>query len=232
MSIKNKIQEIFDSVASHYDIMNDLMSLGMHRVWKNTMVNSIRFTKNAKVLDIAGGTGDIAERIARIEPSSKITVCDINQNMLNYGRDKVINANQLKLKWVCADAEHLPFRDSVFDYCTIAFGIRNIADRKKALTEIYRVLKPAGQFTCLEFAPMHYQHKAFITLYDLYSFKVIPEIGNIIAKDRSAYEYLVSSIRKFPIQIDFKKEIENAGFINVRFNNMSYGIVALYYGKK
>lgn len=226
------VKEVFDSVANRYDIMNDIMSLGMHRLWKEKMVSSVHFKKNSKVLDIAGGTGDIAIRIARGEPSAQVTVCDINQNMLDKGRDKAINSNQLNFNWVCANAESLPFEDSEFDYYTVAFGIRNFSDRKKALSEAYRVLKPNGQFVCLEFAPMHYQNEIFTKFYDLYSFKVIPKIGSIVAKDKGSYEYLVKSIREFPTQTNFKMEIVEIGFKNVEFYNMSYGIVALYIGTK
>ncbi|WP_168464863.1 bifunctional demethylmenaquinone methyltransferase/2-methoxy-6-polyprenyl-1,4-benzoquinol methylase UbiE [Wolbachia endosymbiont of Ctenocephalides felis wCfeT] len=232
MSKSQLVKEVFDSVAGCYDIMNDIMSIGMHRLWKEKVVNSMCFSRDTKVLDVAGGTGDIAVRIAKREPSAKVTVCDINQNMLNKGRDRAVNSNMLNLDWVCADAENLPFADSEFDYCTIAFGIRNVSDRKKALGEIYRVLKPSGKFLCLEFAPMHYQNKAFTKLYDLYSFEVIPRVGSIVAKDKSAYEYLVKSIREFPTQVDFKVEIEEVGFKNVEFHNMSYGIVALHIGTK
>ncbi|RDD35702.1 Ubiquinone/menaquinone biosynthesis methyltransferase ubiE [Wolbachia endosymbiont of Cylisticus convexus] len=226
------VKEVFDSVANRYDIMNDIMSLGMHRLWKEKMVNSVHFKKNSKVLDIAGGTGDIAIRIAKGEPSAQVTVCDINQNMLNRGCDKAINSNQLNFNWVCANAESLPFEDSEFDYYTVAFGIRNFSDRKKALSEAYRVLKPDGKFICLEFAPMHYQNEIFTKFYDLYSFKVIPKIGSIVAKDKNSYEYLVRSIREFPTQTNFKMEIEEVGFRNVEFCNMSYGIVALHIGTK
>ncbi|UIP91598.1 bifunctional demethylmenaquinone methyltransferase/2-methoxy-6-polyprenyl-1,4-benzoquinol methylase UbiE [Wolbachia pipientis] len=226
------VKEVFDSVANCYDIMNDIMSLGMHRLWKEKMVSSVHFKKNSKVLDIAGGTGDIAIRIARGEPSAQVTVCDINQNMLDKGCDKAINSNQLNFNWVCANAESLPFEDSEFDYYTVAFGIRNFSDRKKALSEAYRVLKPNGQFVCLEFAPMPYQNEIFTKFYDLYSFKVIPKIGSIVAKDKGSYEYLVKSIREFPTQTNFKMEIEEIGFKNVEFYNMSYGIVALHIGTK
>lgn len=226
------VKEVFDSVANRYDIMNDIMSLGMHRLWKEKMVSSVHFKKNSKVLDIAGGTGDIAIRIARREPSAQITVCDVNENMLSRGRDKAINSNQPNLNWICANAESLPFEDSAFDCCTIAFGIRNVSDRKKALSEAYRVLKSNGKFICLEFAPMHYQNEIFTKFYDLYSFKVIPKIGSIVAKDKDSYEYLVKSIREFPTQTNFKMEIEEVGFRNVTFHNMSYGIVALHIGTK
>nr|WP_253308839.1 bifunctional demethylmenaquinone methyltransferase/2-methoxy-6-polyprenyl-1,4-benzoquinol methylase UbiE [Rickettsia endosymbiont of Ceutorhynchus assimilis] len=226
------VKEVFDSVANCYDIMNDIMSLGMHRLWKEKMVSSVHFKKNSKVLDIAGVTGHIAIRIARGEPSTQVTVCDINQNMLDKGRDKAINSNQLNFNWVCANAESLPFEDSEFDYYTVAFGIRNFSDRKKALSEAYRVLKPDGKFICLEFAPMHYQNEIFTKFYDLYSFKVIPKIGSIVAKDKGSYEYLVKSIREFPTQTNFKMEIEEIGFKNVEFYNMSYGIVALHIGTK
>ncbi|MDN5248433.1 MAG: bifunctional demethylmenaquinone methyltransferase/2-methoxy-6-polyprenyl-1,4-benzoquinol methylase UbiE [Wolbachia endosymbiont of Tyrophagus putrescentiae] len=232
MSKAKLVKEIFDSVADRYDIMNDIMSLGMHRLWKDKMVDNMHLVRNVKVLDVAGGTGDIALRIVKKEPSSKVTVCDINQNMLNKGHDKAINLNCLDLNWVCADAENLPFEDSVFDYCTIAFGIRNVSDRKKALSEMHRVLKPGGKFVCLEFAPTHYQHKMFNKLYDFYSFKIIPKIGGIFANDQGAYEYLVKSIREFPAQDDFKDEIENAGFKDVKFRNMSCGVVAIHSSMK
>lgn len=226
------VKEVFDSVANRYDIMNDIMSLGVHRLWKEKMVSSVHFKKNSKILDIAGGTGDIAIRIAKGEPSAQITVCDINQNMLDKGRDKAINSNQLNFNWVCANAESLPFEDSEFDCYTVAFGIRNFSDRKRALSEAYRVLKPDGKFICLEFAPMHYQNEIFTKFYDLYSFKVIPKIGSMVAKDKGSYEYLVRSIREFPTQTNFKMEIEEVGFKNVEFYNMSYGIVALHIGTK
>ncbi|QKX01717.1 bifunctional demethylmenaquinone methyltransferase/2-methoxy-6-polyprenyl-1,4-benzoquinol methylase UbiE [Wolbachia endosymbiont of Cruorifilaria tuberocauda] len=226
------VKKVFDTVADYYDIMNDMMSFGMHRIWKDKMVSSTYFIKDSKVLDIAGGTGDIAIRIARKEPSAQITVCDINQNMLNRGIDKAINSNQLNFNWVCANAENLPFEDSTFDYCTIAFGIRNVSDRKKALSEAYRVLKLSGKFICLEFAPTNYENKMFNKFYDLYSFKVIPKIGGLVAKDKNPYEYLVRSIRKFPTQAEFQMEIIEVGFHNVEFHNMSCGIVALYIGVK
>ncbi len=226
------IKEVFDSVAGHYDIMNDIMSFGIHRLWKNKMINITHFTKDSKVLDIAGGTGDIAIRIARREPSIQVTVCDINQNMLSRGIDKAINSNQLNFNWVCANAENLPFEDSTFDYCTIAFGIRNVSDRKKALSEAYRVLKLNGKFICLDFAPMHYQNEVFTKFYNLYSFKVIPKIGSIVAKDKNSYKYLVRSIREFPTQAEFQMEIEEIGFHNVEFHDMSYGIVTLHIGTK
>lgn len=152
--------------------------------------------------------------------------------MLDKGHDKAINSNQLNFNWVCANAESLPFEDCEFDYYTVAFGIRNFSDRKKALSEVYRVLRPNGQFVCLEFAPMHYQNEIFTKFYDLYSFKVIPKIGSIVAKDKGSYEYLVRSIREFPTQTNFKMEIEEVGFKNVEFYNMSYGIVALHIGTK
>lgn len=232
MSKSQLVKEVFDSVANSYDIMNDIMSLGMHRLWKDKMVNIVCPFKDAKVLDVAGGTGDIAIRIIKKEPSVKVTVCDINQNMLNKGRDKAINLNLLELDWICANAENLPFDNCKFDYCTIAFGIRNVSDRKKALSEMHRVLKPNGKLICLEFAPMHYQNKAFAKLYDLYSFKVIPKIGKLVAKDKNAYEYLVKSIREFPTQTDFKCEIEEVGFNDVVFHNISYGIAAFHIGIK
>lgn len=226
------VKKIFDSVADRYDIMNDIMSFGFHRLWKKKMVNIIHINPNCKLLDVAGGTGDIALQVIKKEPTTSVTVCDINDKMLKNGRDNAINMNKLSLQWCCADAEYLPFNDNQFDYYTIAFGIRNVSNRNKALQEAYRVLKPGGKFICLEFAPMHYQNKIFTKLYDLYSFNIIPKMGKLIAKDEESYRYLVESIRQFPNQSQFKNEIEDVGFTNTNFYNMSYGIVALYLGYK
>ncbi|XGA08933.1 MAG: bifunctional demethylmenaquinone methyltransferase/2-methoxy-6-polyprenyl-1,4-benzoquinol methylase UbiE [Wolbachia endosymbiont of Xenopsylla cheopis] len=226
------VKKVFDSVADHYNIMNDVMSFGLHRLWKKRMVSTMHVNQNCKLLDVAGGTGDVALQVIEKEPTTSVTVCDINYQMLRNGRDNAINKNKLSLQWCCADAEYLPFNDYQFDYYTIAFGIRNVSNRKKALQEAYRVLKPGGKFICLEFAPMHYQNKIFTKLYDLYSFNIIPKMGKLIAKDEESYKYLVESIRQFPTQLQFKNEIEEVGFTNTSFCNMSCGIAALYLGYK
>lgn len=226
------VKKVFDSVADRYDIMNDIMSFGTHRLWKKKMISVMHISPNCKLLDVAGGTGDIALQAIEKEPTTDVTVCDINCRMLQKGRDNAININKLSLQWCCADAEHLPFNNNQFDYYTIAFGIRNVSNRKKALQEAYRVLKPGGKFICLEFAPMNYQNKIFTKLYDLYSFNIIPKMGKLIAEDEESYRYLVESIRQFPNQSQFKNEIEDVGFANTSFCNMSYGIAALYLGYK
>ncbi|WP_333022923.1 bifunctional demethylmenaquinone methyltransferase/2-methoxy-6-polyprenyl-1,4-benzoquinol methylase UbiE [Wolbachia endosymbiont of Pentidionis agamae] len=232
MNKQQIVRKVFDSVASRYDLMNDIMSFGMHRLWKKKMVDNLNLTKNSKILDLAGGTGDIAIEMIKQNHNIEVTVCDINENMLNVGKNKSIDLNKLNLNWVCADAENLPFQNDEFCYCTIAFGIRNVSNRKRALSEIYRVLKPHGKFVCLEFAQVSNQSGIFKKLYDLYSFKVIPKFGTLIVGDESPYQYLVKSIRAFPNQSEFKKEIEDVGFHNVKFYNMSWNTVAVHSGIK
>ncbi|UWI83072.1 bifunctional demethylmenaquinone methyltransferase/2-methoxy-6-polyprenyl-1,4-benzoquinol methylase UbiE [Wolbachia endosymbiont of Howardula sp.] len=222
------VQSIFDSVANDYDLMNDIMSFGMHRVWKYKMINLIEYIHNAKILDLAAGTGDIAIQIMKKDSTAQVTLCDSNQNMLDQAYNKIINLNYLNCDYVCANAENLPFMNYTFDYCTLAFGIRNMSDRKKALSEIYRVLKYDSIFICLEFAPMHYQNKIFSKFYEIYSFKIIPQIARFITNYTYAYEYLVKSIKEFPSQSHIAREIEEIGFKNVQYNDISYGLVALY----
>ncbi|CAH58504.1 bifunctional demethylmenaquinone methyltransferase/2-methoxy-6-polyprenyl-1,4-benzoquinol methylase UbiE [Ehrlichia ruminantium] len=225
MKEKSKfVHQVFTSVASRYDIMNDIMSFGLHRLWKDQVVQSIH---KGSLLDVACGTGDIAVKVANYKKDVDIVVCDININMLNRGRNNAVNANILNLKWVCGNAEQLPFYDNTFDYYTISFGIRNVSNRQLALNEAYRILKPGGKFICLEFSPLKKNHCLY-TLYNFYSFKVIPNIGQLVAKDRASYQYLVDSIQAFPYQDDFIQEIQNSNFVQARYRNLCFGIVTLY----
>ena len=225
------VRGVFDSVADNYDIMNDLMSGGLHRVWKDRFVRQIRPKNGMKILDVAGGTGDIAFRMKRKAPKSDITVFDLNQNMLDVGRDRAIDKGWLnEFEWIAGDAAELPFEDNSFDLYTIAFGLRNVTRIDTALSEAARVLKPGGRFYCLEFS--HVRNPLFAKAYDLYSYNVIPRIGQAVAKDRDSYQYLVESIRKFPKQRDLTARMEAAGLKNARFSNLSGGIVAIHQGVK
>lgn len=231
------VKEIFSGVAKKYDLMNDLMSAGVHRIWKNKMVEEISTNSSdeIKVIDVAGGTGDIAFRIAKKMQNAQkkyhIDVVDINQEMLDVGKNRAVDFNLFSnLEFTCCDGEKLSFFDQNFDFFTIAFGIRNFTNIDKALLEAYRVLKPGGKFICLEFSKVndYFLQK----IYDTYSFKVIPKIGELVLKDRESYQYLVESIRKFPSQDDFKKMIEVAGFKNVSYQNLTFGTAAIHVGIK
>lgn len=224
------VKEIFSNVAKKYDLMNDLMSGGMHRIWKNKMVEKISGNP-ARVIDIAGGTGDIAFRITKKFPNTQIDVVDINQEMLDVGAKRAVDSNLFaNLKFTCCDGEKLSFTDETFDFFTIAFGIRNFTNIDQGLVEAYRVLKPGGKFICLEFSKVndYFLQK----IYDIYSFKLIPKIGEVVLQDRASYQYLVESIRKFPAQDEFKKMIEKAGFKNVSYENLMFGTVAIHIGIK
>lgn len=232
----NLVKEIFSNVAEKYDLMNDLMSAGVHRIWKNKMIEEINLKSDStRVIDLAGGTGDIAFRIAKKARAKnsqcKIDIVDINQEMLDVGKNRAVDLNLFSdLTFTCCDGEKLCFENETFDFFTIAFGIRNFTNIDLALKEAYRVLKPGGKFICLEFSKVNdYFLQKF---YDAYSFKVIPKIGEVILKDRESYQYLVESIRKFPSQDDFKKMIEDAGFKNVHYKNLSFGIAAIHVGEK
>lgn len=229
------VKGVFDQVASKYDVMNDLMSLGMHRLWKRNMVDAIELRDNASVLDMAGGTGDISFQIMRKAQKKKlsidITVCDINAAMLNEGRARAIDTNQLEgYEWICGNAEVLPFESNRYDAYTIAFGIRNVTDIPAALKEAHRVLKPGGKFYCLEFSKVTQQTLAH--LYYAYSFHVIPRVGQMVVGDGSPYQYLVESIQKFPPQEEFAQMLRGAGFAMVKYENMTGGVVALHTGYK
>jgi demethylmenaquinone methyltransferase / 2-methoxy-6-polyprenyl-1,4-benzoquinol methylase len=224
------VREVFSSVASRYDLMNDLMSGGIHRIWKDAMVEWLNPQPNWRALDVAGGTGDIAMRITGLTrargDAANVTVCDINVDMLGEGRRRAEAKREDTIEWVCGDAEKLPFPDGEFDGYTIAFGIRNVTHIENALTEARRVLRPGGRFLCLEFSrPML---PLLGPLYDRYSFSVIPWIGQRVAGDRAAYQYLVESIRKFPDQRRFAGMIADAGLDRVTARNLAGGIVALH----
>ena len=223
------VRGVFDSVADNYDIMNDLMSGGLHRLWKDSFVRRIRPKPNMKFLDVAGGTGDIAFRIKKKAPDADITVFDLNQNMLDVGRDRAIDKGWLDgFEWVTGNAANLPFEDNSFDVYTIAFGLRNVTLIDEALREAARVLKPGGRFFCLEFS--HVREPLLAKAYDIYSYNIIPRIGAAVAKDRESYQYLVESIRKFPSQENLKARMESAGFKNCAFSDLSAGIVAIHSG--
>ncbi len=224
------VHGVFTNVASKYDIMNDAMSLGIHRIWKDAMMDWLAPRKGMKLLDVAGGTGDISFRfIAR--GGGHATVFDMTQSMLDEGRKRA-EAERLqdKLDWVCGDAMALPFEDNTFDAYTISFGIRNVTRIQDAIDEAYRVLKPGGRFLCLEFSTI--PNPAMQWAYDRYSFNVIPPLGQVIANDRDSYQYLVESIRKFPKQDEFAAMIRKGGFEQVKYRNLSLGIAALHSGWK
>ena len=223
---------VFARVAARYDLMNDLMSGGVHRLWKAAMIDWLAPRPGIRLLDVAGGTGDIAFRVLeRVErrrgAAGLIVVSDVNPAMLEVGRDRAIDANRLEaVGWLCADAEALPLPARSFDAYTIAFGIRNVTRIERALAEARRVLKPGGRFLCLEFARVDVPSLA--GLYDAYSFTLLPWLGELVANDRAAYQYLVESIRRFPDQATFARMIERAGMSRVRYRNLSGGIAALH----
>jgi demethylmenaquinone methyltransferase/2-methoxy-6-polyprenyl-1,4-benzoquinol methylase len=227
------VNDVFRSVASRYDLMNDLMSAGLHRVWKDIMINALNPPRNDApfaLLDVAGGTGDIAFRAANAAgPGFRATVCDINSNMLNVGRERAA-ARHLddRVSFVEGNAEALAFPDRHFDGYTIAFGIRNVPRIDMALAEAYRVLRPGGRFLCLEFSTVDVP--GLDRIYDLFSFKVIPPLGRVVTGDAESYQYLVESIRKFPRPNAFAEMIRGAGFSRVTWQSLSGGIVALHSG--
>ncbi|HBR69217.1 MAG TPA: bifunctional demethylmenaquinone methyltransferase/2-methoxy-6-polyprenyl-1,4-benzoquinol methylase UbiE [Rhodospirillaceae bacterium] len=223
------VRGVFDSVAGRYDLMNDLMSGGVHRLWKDRLVRMIRPRPGLKYLDVAGGTGDIAFRIHKKAPDSAITICDLNQHMLEVGRNRAIDKGWLRgFEWVTGNAESLPFPSASFDVYTIAFGLRNVTHIDTALAEAARVLKPGGRFFCLEFS--HVQEPLLAKAYDLFSFKVIPQIGKVVTGDQDSYQYLVESIRKFPPQKELARRMEAAGLKNAGFTNLSAGIATIHHG--
>jgi len=230
---RDLVQGVFSSIANKYDVMNDLMSLGLHRIWKSEFVKQIT-NLQSDILDVASGTGDIAceimKRATKLKALPNITLCDINPDMLDIARNKAINNNLLGLEYVIADAELLPFADNSFDYYTIVFGIRNVPKIDIALKEAFRVLKPNGKFLCLEFSKVEYS--CLKQLYDSYSFNIIPKIGKIVAGDESAYQYLVESINLFPDQDSFAMMLKDVGFGNVGYKNLTFGVTAIHSGYK
>lgn len=225
------VRDVFDNVAPKYDIMNDLMSGGLHRLWKDRLVRSIRPRPGQKFLDVAGGTGDIAFRILKKAPGAEITVLDINPHMLEVGRDRAADRGWLdEFEWVTGNAESLPFPDNSFDVYTIAFGLRNVTHIDTALKEAARVLKPGGRFFCLEFSRV--ESALLSRAYDAWSFHVIPKLGKAIAGDESSYQYLVESIRKFPSPRKLARRMQNAGFAGAKFSALTAGVVAIHSGVK
>ena len=224
------VARVFESVAPRYDLMNDLMSGGVHRLWKNTLVDVLNPRPGEKFLDVAGGTGDVAFRIHRRQGDRPdITVCDINAAMLAVGRDRAADRGLLKgLTWTTGDAENLPFPDRSFDGYTIAFGLRNVTDIDKALREAHRVLRPGGRFLCLEFSKVTSAPAARV--YDAYSSRALPFFGRIVARDAESYRYLHESIRRFPPQRELARRMREAGFANVTWRDMTLGVVALHAG--
>ncbi len=225
------VHGVFTNVASRYDVMNDAMSLGIHRLWKDAMMDWLAPRPGQHLLDVAGGTGDIAFRFLDRAPSAKATVLDMTESMLVEGRKRAaVGARADRLDWVVGDAMALPFEAGSYDVYTISFGIRNVTRIEDALSEAYRVLRPGGRLMVLEFSQI--PNDLMQKVYDLYSFHVIPRMGQVIAKDRDSYQYLVESIRRFPDQETFAGMIRSAGFGNVKYRNLSLGIAALHSGWK
>ena len=224
------VREVFSSVARRYDLMNDLMSGGVHRLWKAAMVEWLDPRPGRRMLDVAGGTGDIAFRIAEMARSrggeAGIVVCDINADMLGEGVRRAREKGESAVSWVCGDAEKLPVPDASMDAYTIAFGIRNVTHIQTALEEARRVLKPGGRFLCLEFSRV--EAPGLDALYDAYSLNILPRLGQMVAGDAEAYRYLAESIRRFPPQREFARMIEKAGLSRVKVRNLTGGIAAMH----
>ncbi|MBP6985614.1 MAG: bifunctional demethylmenaquinone methyltransferase/2-methoxy-6-polyprenyl-1,4-benzoquinol methylase UbiE [Alphaproteobacteria bacterium] len=223
------VKRVFSSVAEKYDVMNDLMSGGVHRLWKNFMVGQISPRNHLRILDVAGGTGDITFRMHDAFPDASLTLCDINPEMLEVGKKRAQQRHlDEKINWVCGDACQLPFPDGSMDVYTIAFGLRNVTDTQGALNDAFRVLSPGGQFLCLEFSKVSLPFLR--ETYEKYSFQVIPKIGQMVAGDQEAYQYLVESIARFPDQQTMEAMMQQAGFQNVSHINLAGGIAALHIG--
>lgn len=228
----SKVAQVFHSVAAKYDLMNDLMSFGIHRVWKRFTIDCSGVRRGQKVLDLAGGTGDLAAKFSRIVgEQGEVVLADINDSMLKIGREKLRNLGVIgNINYVQANAEALTFPDNHFDCITIAFGLRNVTDKDKALRSMYRVLKPGGRLLVLEFSKplLEPLNKA----YDAYSFHILPKIGELVAHDSESYRYLAESIRMHPDQETLKSMMDDAGFENTTYFNLTGGIVALHRGYK
>ena len=224
------VGEVFSSVAGKYDLMNDLMSLGIHRVWKRFFVATAQVGKGDRVLDLAGGTGDIAALLKdRVGPEGELVLGDINGEMLRVGRDRMTDHGNVRgFEYVQCNAEKLPFPDASFDLVTIAFGLRNVTDKNAALREMHRVLRVGGQARVLEFSEVTAEW--FKPIYDFHSFRILPKLGQLFARDSGSYQYLAESIRKHPPQAELKAMMETAGFERVSFRNLSAGIVAIHTG--
>jgi len=228
----NRVAEVFHSVADKYDVMNDVMSFGVHRLWKRLTIDAAGAKQGSQVLDLAGGTGDLASKFARIVgKSGKVVLSDINASMLENGRKRLTDQGIAgNIEYVQANAECLPFADNTFDIITIAFGLRNVTNKDAALRSIFRVIKPGGRLLVLEFSKPVLPGLA--PLYDQYSFKLLPMMGKLIANDADSYRYLAESIRMHPDQATLQGMMETAGFERVTYTNMTGGIVALHKGFK
>jgi len=227
-----KVAEVFHSVADKYDVMNDLMSFGIHRLWKRYTIEMSGVRKGHKVLDIAGGTGDLAAKFSRIVgDSGEVVLSDINASMLGVGRSRMVDLGLLSnMDYVQANAESLPFPDNYFDCITIAFGLRNVTEKANALKSMYRIVKPGGRVLVLEFSKP--ASPLLSKIYDIYSFKILPKIGELVANDSESYQYLAESIRMHPDQQTLKEMMSEAGFEQCDYHNLTGGIVALHRGFK
>ncbi len=227
----NLVEDVFDSVSKNYDLMNDLMSFGIHRLWKKIAVETSGLRENFKVLDLAGGTGDIVKLMrSKISDQGSIILSDVNWLMLKEGRNRLIDQGIEDIQIAQIDAQHLPFKENTFDLVTIAFGLRNVTNKQAALESILSSLKPGGKLIVLEFSRP--TNEIFRELYDLFSFEVIPKIGEFVAQSEESYRYLAESIRMHPTQEELKELMESAGFSNCNFDNLTNGIVAIHSGKK
>ena len=228
----SRVADVFHSVAARYDVMNDLMSMGIHRVWKRLTIERAGVRPGHHVLDIAGGTGDLTLKFSRlVGPRGKVVLADINASMLKVGRDKLMdNGVGGNVEYVQANAESLPFPDNSFDCITIAFGLRNVTDKDQALRDMTRVLKPGGKVMVLEFSKP--KNPLLSKAYDVYSFNALPLMGQLIAGDSNSYQYLAESIRMHPDQDTLKAMMEEAGLVNCKYYNMTGGVVALHVGIK
>ena len=224
------VQNIFESVAGKYDLMNDFMSAGIHRLWKDTLINTLKPRSDMTLLDVAGGTGDIAFRFKKAG-GGQVHVCDLTEGMVRVGRDRSVDKGLLSgIDWTVGDALNLPFADNSVDAYTISFGLRNVTYIERALEEAYRVLKPGGRFLCLEFS--HVVLPVLDKVYDAYSFNIMPKIGSVVANDEESYRYLVESIRRFPKQDDLMTIMSTAGFVHNDYTNLTGGIAAIHSGWK
>ncbi len=224
----NLVKKIFENVSGRYDLMNDFMSLGIHRVWKKSMLDWLAPRRGQSLIDVAGGTGDIAFNfIKRAKTGANATILDLTESMMIEGKKKTIDLpEESQINWVCGDAMRMPFSDSTFDVYTISFGIRNVTNISKTLSEAYRVLKPGGRLMILEFSSVNNDLISWI--YDKYSFNIIPKLGEFVSNDRESYQYLVESIRKFPNQEKFSEMIIHEGFRKVKYRDLTFGIAALH----
>ena len=225
-----RVRGVFENVAQKYDLMNDAMSLGWHRLWKRIFVGTVAPRNGMDILDLAGGTGDITCAMHRHAPHAQYTVCDLTPEMMAVGKKRLLNQGIAGVEWVVGDAAALPFADSSFDLITISFGLRNVTYLDRALTEAYRTLKPGGKFYCLEFSTL--PHDGAQKIYELYNRVLIPKLGEMIAGDRASYDYLIESIARFPAAPDLCAMMHEAGFTAPQFKYLTGGIVAVHWGAK